>query len=237
MTQASEKRNESHAELKLHNTIIYLLGVPAVGKYTVAKEIGRMTGARVVDNQLINIPVFSVVGYDGKDSFPFPPGASKHIETIRSAVLAVIRNCCPPDDSFVFTNVLDAKDPGAREMFRRIQRLAKHRKAGFFPIWLTCDAATLRRRKDSPDRRARFKDTDLTSITWWLEEFEVFKVEHRNALTLNSADFEPQETAGRILEHIGVARGGEWAAHGAQSLARAYGDNEPEYTTADLKPP
>ena len=28
----------------------------------------------------------------------------------------------------------------------------------------------------------------------------------------------------------------EWAALGAQSLARAYGDDEPDYTTADLKP-
>jgi len=28
----------------------------------------------------------------------------------------------------------------------------------------------------------------------------------------------------------------EWATLGAQGLARAYGDDEPEYTTADLKP-
>ena len=28
----------------------------------------------------------------------------------------------------------------------------------------------------------------------------------------------------------------EWAGLGAQSLARAYGDDEPEYTAADLKP-
>ena len=28
----------------------------------------------------------------------------------------------------------------------------------------------------------------------------------------------------------------EWAVLGAQSLARAYGDDEPDYTTADLKP-
>lgn len=27
----------------------------------------------------------------------------------------------------------------------------------------------------------------------------------------------------------------EWAALGAQSLARAYGDDEPEYTLADIK--
>ena len=28
----------------------------------------------------------------------------------------------------------------------------------------------------------------------------------------------------------------EWAALSAQSLARAYGDDEPEYTVADLRP-
>ena len=28
----------------------------------------------------------------------------------------------------------------------------------------------------------------------------------------------------------------EWAALGSESFARAYGDNEPEYSTADLKP-
>ena len=28
----------------------------------------------------------------------------------------------------------------------------------------------------------------------------------------------------------------EWAALGAQSLARAYGNDEPEYSLADLKP-
>ncbi len=27
----------------------------------------------------------------------------------------------------------------------------------------------------------------------------------------------------------------EWSALGAQALARAYGDNEPEYTLADIK--
>src|SRR5438045_9763921 len=95
--------------MKLHNTIIYLIGIHAVWKYTVAREIGRMTGAKVVDNQLINTPVFSVIGYDGTDAFPFPQGAWKQIEKIQRALLAVIRDFCPPDDSFVFTNVLDAR--------------------------------------------------------------------------------------------------------------------------------
>jgi hypothetical protein len=130
---------------------------PGCREYTVGREIAGLTGARLVDNQLINYPVFSIIGYDGTDAFPFPREAWRHIEVIHKTILAVIRDCSPPDASFVFTNVLDANAPGDREWFRRIERLAQHRQAAFFPIWLTCDAETLRRRKDAPERKARLK--------------------------------------------------------------------------------
>jgi hypothetical protein len=188
--------------MNLRNTIIYIIGIPAVGKYTVAKEIGRMTGAKVVDNQLINFPVYSVIGYDGTVDFPFPHGASAQIEKIQRAVLAVIRDFCPPDDSFVFTNVLDARAPGDKAWFRRIERLARQRKAEFFPIWLTCDAEMIRQRKDTPERRARRKDIDLTNIDWYLQEFEVLRLPHPSALTLDTSHCGPEQTAQRILEHV-----------------------------------
>jgi hypothetical protein len=188
--------------MELDNTIIYLIGIPAVGKYTVAREIGRMTGARVVDNQLINTPVFSVLGYDGTDAFPFPRGAWAQIEKIHRAVLSVIRDLCPSDASFVFTNTLDAQEPLDWAWFRRIERLAKQRRAGFFPVWLTCEAAVIRRRKDTPDRRARLKDIDLTNIARWSEEVEVLRVPHPNALTLDTSHREPRQTAQLILEHV-----------------------------------
>jgi hypothetical protein len=203
------RNKDTRASMKLHNTIIYLIGIPAVGKYTVAKAIGRLTGAKVVDNQLINFPVFSVVGYDGTATFPFPQGAWEHIETIRRAVFAVIREFCPPDESFVFTNVLDARAPGGKTLFRRIERLAQQRSAGFFPVWLTCEAEILRQRKETPERRARRKDSDVTTIAWYLQEFEVLRVPHPNALTLDTSHCGPEQTAQRILEHVqGTERGG-----------------------------
>jgi hypothetical protein len=58
MTLALDRHSRSwlasSSSMNLRNTIIYLIGIPAVGKYTIAKEIGRMAGAKVVDNQLIN---------------------------------------------------------------------------------------------------------------------------------------------------------------------------------------
>jgi hypothetical protein len=87
-------------------------------------------------------------------------------------------------------------------LFRRIERLAKQRKAGFFPVWLTCDVEMLRQRKNTPERRARLKDIDLTTITWYLQEFEVLKTQHQNALTLDTSHCGPEITAQRILEHV-----------------------------------
>ncbi len=186
---------------KLHNTIIYLIGIQAVGKYTVAKEIGRMTGAKVIDNMVINTPVYQAAGYDGRDKFRFPDTAESQIEKIHRAVLTVVRDC-PPDDSFVFTNVLDASEPGDKAWYRRVERAAKQRKAAFFPVWLTCKAGVIRKRKNTPDRKARLKDIDLSNISFWSNEFEVLKMPHPNALTLDTSDSEAGETAKRILKHI-----------------------------------
>ena len=186
---------------ELHNTIIYLIGIPAVGKYTVAKELSRITSAKVVDNQLINNPIFSVVGYDGTDAFQFPPEAWKQIDKIRRAVLIAIRNC-PPNESFVFTNVLDADDPADLVCYKRIERVAKQRGARFFPVWLTCDAKVIRKRKASPDRKARLKDIDLSNISRWVNEFEVLKIDHPNSLELDTSHQAAKETARRILTHV-----------------------------------
>jgi predicted kinase len=197
---ATHEANAPRRELS--NFVIYLIGIPAVGKYTIAREIGRLTGARVVDNQLINLPVFSVIGFDGKDTFPFPAEAWKYIEKIREAVLTVIRDLCPPNASFVFTNVLEADIPGDELLFRRIEEVASRRGAAFFPIWLTCDAEVLRERKNSSERRERFKDTDVTNITRYVEEFKVLKVHHANGLTLDTSEEDCESIARRIIDHV-----------------------------------
>ena len=186
----------------INPAVIYIIGIPGVGKYTIAREVSRLTGAKLVDNQLINTPVFSILGYTGKDSFPFPAGAWAEIEKIREAVIAVIRNFCSHDDSFVFTNVLDANTEGDEALFRRIEQLALDRGADFFPVWLTCSPEVLRERKDSPDRRARFKDTDITNITRYVEDFEVLRLPHQNALDVDTSQEGHEHLALRIIDHI-----------------------------------
>ncbi|MCC8400282.1 MAG: hypothetical protein LN563_06965 [Rickettsia endosymbiont of Platyusa sonomae] len=52
--------------------IIYLIGKPGTGKYTIAKEIAR-AGYSICDNQHINNPIFSLLNYDGLTPIPRLP--------------------------------------------------------------------------------------------------------------------------------------------------------------------
>jgi len=79
-------------------------------------------------------------------------------------------------------------------------------------VWLTCDAEMIRQRKNTPERRARLKDIDLTTISWYLQEFEVLKAPHPNALTLDTSHCKPEQTAQRILEHVRGTNNGASAA-------------------------
>lgn len=150
----------------MKGTILYLIGLPAVGKHTVAMAIAAMTGARVVDNQLINVPVFTAVGFDGTDAFPFPKGAWGKIERIREAVLDTIREDCAPEDSFVFTNVLGADDPPSVALFETIEHLALDRDWTFVPVWLEASEAAMRERIDTPQRRERRKTIDASGLAF-----------------------------------------------------------------------
>src|SRR4051812_2080407 len=162
---------------ELRNTIIYLIGIPAVGKYTTATAISLRTGAKVVDNHLINNPIFSVAHIDGTDRLPFPKEGWKYTGRIRRVVLAFIRELGHPDESYIFTNVM-----GSDEIrpFREIERLAKKRKALFVPVWLKCSATELRKRKATPQRRRMMKEIDTKNIRRWTQEFRELDLEHPN---------------------------------------------------------
>jgi hypothetical protein len=80
--------------------------------------------------------------------------------------------------------------------------VAQQRKVGVFPVWLTCEATRLCQRKNTPERRARLKDIDVTTITWWLQEFVGLRVPPPNALTLDTSHCGPGQTAKRMLEPV-----------------------------------
>ena len=85
-------------------------------------------------------------------------------------------------------------------------------------MWLTCEAAVIRRRKDTPERRARLKEIDLTNITGRSEEVEVLRVPHPNALTADASCRGSRQTAQLMLGHVQGAEQGEQGSVAAIAL-------------------
>ena len=183
----------------MQNTIVYLLGFAGTGKYTIAQEVSRRTGARLVDNHLINNPVFSLIQVDGKT--PLPETVWDKTWAIRHVVLDVIREISPADFSFVFTNELIDGASDDHKLFAEVAALAGSRRSLFIPVRLLCEEQELCRRIQSSERTARFKDTNVENARRKLHRHRVLSISHPNALDLDVTGLSGSEAAQAIVAH------------------------------------
>lgn len=196
------------AGIQLPNTFIYLLGFPGTGKYTVAQLIAARGGFRIVDNHLVNNPVFTVVRVDGKTALP--KAVWTHAAAIGRVVFECIRTLSPPDFSFVLTNALYEDDPADHAWFAEIEGLAAERGALFVPVRLVIsDTEEHRRRVTDPNRESRMKETDPAAPERYGQR-AVLNPNHPNLLSLDTTNLGAEETAEKILSHVA-------ALHAAQA--------------------
>jgi hypothetical protein len=184
----------------MKNTIVYLIGYAGTGKYTIAREIAVLTGAVIVDNHLINNPVFSVVGVDGIR--PLPAGVWQKIEGIRRIVLDTIAELAQPEANFILTNELYEEKSADRLLYEDIAALTAKREGLFVPVILRCEAEELYRRVTSLERAARFKlrNADMTRES--ILTYSLLHVDHPNGLELDVTNLSPIQAAQAIIMHV-----------------------------------
>jgi len=184
----------------MKNTIVYLIGYAGTGKYTIAREIAALTGVVIVDNHLINNPVFSVVGVDGIT--PLPAGVWEKIAGIRRIVLDTIAELARPGASFLFTNELYEEMPVDRRLYEDIAILAAKRQALFVPVILHCEPEELYRRVASPERAVRFKLRNADRTRENIRTNRLLHVDHPNCLELDVTYLSPIQAAQAIIAHV-----------------------------------
>lgn len=144
---------------ELKNTLIYLIGFPGTGKYTIAKEIIQQAEVKLVDNHLINNPLFSIIQTQGVPRLP--ERIWDNVDKVWAAVLDTMVHISPPEYSFVLTNVLLNDDPGDLRLYNNIKSTAEQRSACFVPVKLTIsDVEEHRKRITTEERRDRFKEVN-----------------------------------------------------------------------------
>ncbi len=185
---------------KLENTIIVLIGFAGTGKYTIGRELCELTGAKLIDNHLINNPIFKVVNADGIR--PLPAGIWDKVKTVRTTVYEAIRELSPADLSFIFTIELFEDSPGDQRAFVDLEELAASRGSLFVPVRLLCETEELCRRVVDPARAAMLKSISPELARKRVAEESVLNSGHPHTLTLDVTQSSPHESAGVILNHI-----------------------------------
>jgi hypothetical protein len=185
---------------RLDNTSIILIGFAGTGKYTIGRELCARTGARLIDNHLINNPIFKVVNADGVT--PLPAAVWDKVKEIRRIVYDAIREISPPDLSFVFTLELRESDPAAHQAFLDLQHLAEARQSLLVPIRLICDVEELCRRVTNPARVELLKEISADRARKKSAEQTVLNPEHENVRTIDVTRKSPGESVDAILHEI-----------------------------------
>jgi len=173
--------------------IVYLIGRPGTGKYTIAKEIAK-SGYVICDNQLINNPIFELLGYDGLTSIP--EFAWNAIGKIRNCVFDFLT--VEQLSNYVLTNVLIETEED-RELFNQVKNLAKKRGSIFVPVKLNISTAENIKRIQNHERLKRFKSIDKADA---YSKDQLLSIEHPNLFELDVSNLPACESAKKILQHV-----------------------------------
>ena len=182
------------------NTMVVLIGFAGTGKYTIGRELCERTGARLIDNHLINDPIFRVVNADGVT--PLPARVWDKVKEVRTIVYKAIRELSPPGMGFVFTMELRESNPEDHKAFRDLERLAGARQCRFIPIRMICGVEELCRRVADPARVAMLKEIRPEIARKKFAEDSVLNVPHVNQRTLDVTKRTASGSVDAILDEV-----------------------------------
>jgi hypothetical protein len=173
--------------------ILYLIGLAGTGKLTIAQALKPM-GFKIIDNHLINDPIFRTLQLDGNT--PIPQAAWDAVEQIRNIVLKFIAN--ESKQSFIFTNELLEGCIADANTYNRVKRTAKQMGAIFIPVRLLISQEERNRRIVSEERRYHCKKVTVDRR----KSIEVLFLKHPNLLNFDVTTLTAQEAALLIEKHI-----------------------------------
>ncbi len=176
--------------------LLFLYGLPATGKHTVAQHLATLTGYKLFHNHLAVDLLLSVFDF----------GSQPFVELREQIWLSVFEQAAATDlPGLIFTF---APERTVRPTFlpSALEVLARHNATVDF-VELTCPVPELHQRLDHPSRR-RFQKLTSTELFDQLHADGVFDATHMPTprLTLDTSLHTPEAAAALIAQTLGLLK-------------------------------
>ena len=183
----------------MKGVMIYLVGFPGVGKYTISKEICKQADFRLYDNHTLNNVFFPFVREGSGQQLPQAVWAA--IRSLRQQAFNFYNEHGNPDFNFVLTNALAEDDPVDVTIYEAVEQAFSKKPKAFIPVTVMCSEEENIKRVQGADRSARMKSGNVAEITEIHKKHRPLVSKHQNALQLDVSNLEANEAAEIILTH------------------------------------
>ncbi|MCL5100532.1 MAG: AAA family ATPase [Candidatus Marsarchaeota archaeon] len=175
--------------------LIYIYGPPGVGKYTVGKELSKITGYKLFHNQLSIEFVLSVFEFG-------TPAFNKLVLKFRAEI---IEEAARNNVSLIFTSGY-AKGYNEDIMKDIVNRVEKHKGKVYF-VQLFCEKKELMKRIGNPSRKSFHKIRSRTFMEKILKRYNHFSsIPFRKSLFIDNTRRNPKDVAREIASHYKLGK-------------------------------
>jgi adenylylsulfate kinase-like enzyme len=175
--------------------LIFLHGPPAVGKYTIAKELETRIGCGIFHNHL-TIDVARPIFEFGSENF------WKLVYEIR---LTCIRAAAKHSDGIlVYTSCYD--HPNDLSFFEEIEETMRSSGAELLPVYLRCEVSELEKRVVSGSRKSMRKVRSVEGLHKNLDRWNCVAVPRNNCVTVTTDEKTSSECAEEIIDLLRLSR-------------------------------
>lgn len=181
--------------------IIILYGPPATGKLTIAKEISKKTGYKILDNHYVSDFLNSIV----LDKSPaFESKVFKEFWGLYIRVrLDILRTACKLKD--IKGLIITEAYKGKKRFTTNMIKIAKENNCKFYMVKLKCDIKVLEKRVYAESRKAHRKLKDKEALHRWFEKMgkkadSVYP--YKKTLIIDTTNLSVKKSVNKILNFV-----------------------------------
>lgn len=185
----------------VQNCLVHLIGLPGVGKLTIARELASALPAHLVDNHASNNLIISLLDIARDQSIP--EAAWVEVRKVRAAVLNTISTLAPREANYIFTNALYGDDEKDLRVIEQVRGTIEARGGTYVPVVITCDTEEHRTRYTNTQRHEKLKPTDVKILDGiFAGDDQPLRQKLPTELELDVTSLTPAQAAQAIRTHL-----------------------------------